>query len=582
MASRNGVRGSKKGRRLLGPTLASRLKNSLPGRTRHQTFLNHSVTGSYLSSLENIKTGRVSKPMDELDLNLQHTTNVREGAAAITEIVDQQVNQGRNAQLSNIEQVNQKADKKLMLPNISANTDDELDGEGFGLEARHFFESSGNAENESFDFGAPLNEDGRLRIRPDIVLDGREYAGIKSTRRAVFEENKDTSGNEDEMGKSASHLEKIGTFLCFDETSEEEEHDCGLQSGSFNDEMVALNKEYKELQKQEEEMLITLKAQGDEDIKKAQAVSSQKMLWDRALEMRISLQKHFFNANRLPQEDVWLNYCRTDTETANAFAQLATSAVQTLDIFADLLKALVDQNSTISWPGETIPAPVKGILKQPGEDGEEIQVECPTNLADAAWEQLNSLYSRIVPFRNSSVDRWQRKTQLSTGAVAAKHKLYAFNQSISQQIATFMEDPSRLTQRMLHKRSSMHVFGMPAGKIKSEQNDATHDATTAMHVNDEVWDDVNPELVDDSEFYEGLLHEFLESSDPTYGNMSLYSVRKLRNKRRKVVDRRASKGRKIRYSVHDKIVNFMAPEPMNLPAMAEILFADLFGQKSQG
>lgn len=36
----------------------------------------------------------------------------------------------------------------------------------------------------------------------------------------------------------------------------------------------------------------------------------------------------------------------------------------------------------------------------------------------------------------------------------------------------------------------------------------------------------------------------------------------------------------FRYNVHEKIVNFMAPQPMNVPPIAPKLFANLFGVKS--
>lgn len=35
-----------------------------------------------------------------------------------------------------------------------------------------------------------------------------------------------------------------------------------------------------------------------------------------------------------------------------------------------------------------------------------------------------------------------------------------------------------------------------------------------------------------------------------------------------------------RYNVHEKIVNFMAPQHMDLPPMAPVLFENLFGLKS--
>jgi protein AATF/BFR2 len=49
-------------------------------------------------------------------------------------------------------------------------------------------------------------------------------------------------------------------------------------------------------------------------------------------------------------------------------------------------------------------------------------------------------------------------------------------------------------------------------------------------------------------------------------------------KKRKAVDRRASKGRKIRYTVIDKLVNFMVPVDMH-PDNSRVasLFSNLFG-----
>ena len=52
-------------------------------------------------------------------------------------------------------------------------------------------------------------------------------------------------------------------------------------------------------------------------------------------------------------------------------------------------------------------------------------------------------------------------------------------------------------------------------------------------------------------------------------------------KKRKQVDRRASKGRKLRYHIQDKLVNFMAPvEPAGHEIAAQ-LFGSLFGGAPQ-
>jgi Apoptosis-antagonizing transcription factor, C-terminal len=48
-------------------------------------------------------------------------------------------------------------------------------------------------------------------------------------------------------------------------------------------------------------------------------------------------------------------------------------------------------------------------------------------------------------------------------------------------------------------------------------------------------------------------------------------------KKRRGIEKGASKGRKLRYDVHEKLVNFMAPTAADLPPMAAQLFSNLFG-----
>lgn len=58
--------------------------------------------------------------------------------------------------------------------------------------------------------------------------------------------------------------------------------------------------------------------------------------------------------------------------------------------------------------------------------------------------------------------------------------------------------------------------------------------------------DGDPELLDDSEFYQQLLREFFETVDPESSEAAFYALKRLQTKKRKIVDRRASKSRKIR------------------------------------
>lgn len=333
------------------------------------------------------------------------------------------------------------------------------------------------------------------------------------------------------------------------EEEEEEEEDIEQNEGQKDTEMEELEKEYSNLRHQEEDLLRSLKRHKDEDLLKGQAVKNQKALWDRTLELRILLQKSFSNSNKLPQEPLRSSFRNSDNAVEQAYSDLITSSKQTLDSLLELQEALLENNPSI--------APV--VDGKDSRNGENASNNSDLE-KDEEWSQIHRMHSRMAPFRDNSIDKWQRKTQVTTGAAAFKGKLHAFNQNISQQVASYMRDPSRMIKRMQLRRSMVGVFG----EVHNEANSNKEEGANV---------EGDPELLDDSEFYQKLLTEIIDASSET----AFYALKKLQTKKRKVVDRKASKSRKIRYHVHEKIVNFMAPEPMVLPPMAPKLFENLFG-----
>lgn len=90
------------------------------------------------------------------------------------------------------------------------------------------------------------------------------------------------------------------------------------------------------------------------------------------------------------------------------------------------------------------------------------------------------------------------------------------------------------------------------------------------------------EVFEDSTFYSLLLKSFLQSASANsqLGGEDLATLRQLK-RRKNSVDRKASKGRKIRYVVHSKLENFMFPTPLgnetaSLSFDSERLFRSLF------
>ncbi|KAJ8633755.1 hypothetical protein MRB53_027091 [Persea americana] len=341
--------------------------------------------------------------------------------------------------------------------------------------------------------------------------------------------------------------------------SEEEEEEMGFEKKELkrDAEMEELEKEYLNLRNQEEDLVKSLTRHKDEDLLKGQAVKNQKALWDKTLELRCLLQKSFSSSNKLPQGNFRSSFC-SDKTVDKAYADLIASSEQTLNSLLELQEALLENNRSI--------APVTNEAGESG-NGEDALNNSDVEI-DEEWLRIHRMNCRLAPFRDSSIDKWQRKTQVATGAAAFKGKLHAFNQNISQQVAAYMRDPNRMIKRMQLRRSTVGVLGeVPDEANKTREEDANVEG--------------DPELLDDSDFYHQLLKEFLDSCDSASSGSAFYALKKLQPKKRKVVDRRASKSRKIRYHVHEKIVNFMAPEPMVIPPYASKLFENLFGQHNQ-
>ncbi|XP_065859189.1 uncharacterized protein [Euphorbia lathyris] len=373
-------------------------------------------------------------------------------------------------------------------------------------------------------------------------------------------ENENLMMEDDDDDDEVEEDEDVDRDEVSHETADESEEDGRMQYDIGKDaEIEDLEKDYMNLRNQEQDILKNLKRHKQEDILKGQAVKNQKALWDKTLELRFLLHKPFSNSNKLPQESVRSSFCDSNEGVSAAYSDLITSSKKTLDSLLELEEALLEKNPSICQSSDGN----SGNSKKLSNNSKSSDVE-----SDEEWSRISEMHKRIAAFRDKSIDKWQRKAQVTTGAAAIKSKLQAFNQNISEQVASYMRDPSRMTKQMQLSRSAVRVFGTAPEELgNANKEDATADG--------------DPELIDDSEFYQQLLKEFFETVDPTSSEMAFYALKKMRTKKRKIVDRRASKSRKIRYNVHEKIVNFMAPRAVNIPPMAPKLFSSLFGLKTQ-
>jgi protein AATF/BFR2 len=139
------------------------------------------------------------------------------------------------------------------------------------------------------------------------------------------------------------------------------------------------------------------------------------------------------------------------------------------------------------------------------------------------------------------------------------------------------------------KRSSYNILGqelLPQEQKNTEGSVAFTNADN-LKTDQEGSKEYSTEIYDDTDYYHQLLRELIERkssdvTDPVQLGRKWLELQKLRSKMKRKIDTRATKGRKIRYVVHSKLVNYMAPVSQSLfseEAKTE-LFNSLFGKGS--
>ncbi|XWS67905.1 hypothetical protein CRYUN_Cryun04dG0044800 [Craigia yunnanensis] len=204
-----------------------------------------------------------------------------------------------------------------------------------------------------------------------------------------------------------------------DDDDEDEEKDNDEEEEDNDGEMEELEKEYKDLHNQEQNILRNLKRHKDEDVQKGQAVKNQKALWDKTLEFRFLLQKAFSSSNTLPQDPVRSSFCASDEGVSAAYSDLITASKKTLDSLLELQEALLENNPSIA---QSLDGNAGQSSKKVSGDSKNLDME-----DDEEWLRISQMNRRMAAFRDKAVDKWQRKTEVTTGAAAIKSKLQAFN-----------------------------------------------------------------------------------------------------------------------------------------------------------
>lgn len=308
------------------------------------------------------------------------------------------------------------------------------------------------------------------------------------------------------------------------------------------------------------------------EMEKGNCIRNQLKLWESFLEMRIKLQKCVVISNQMPQHDTCkefksdADFVRKVDETKTNLTLIMENMLQLKDLLLkqysetrnlyDAKKRKIDRNKDENVnTGESMNEETTFDTERELENENQLSTNGGIEAVEESIPQKclrYNDYNKILQkdhdlyreYRNSVIKKWNDKTWIATGSLNK-----GSGQTTLKQIEFATSDMSKLRKRTRRKRSEYNVVGK---SLSNEDNDGRR------------IQEYDVEIYDDDDFYHQLLRDLIEykssnMTDPIQLSKQWIQLQNMRKKMKKKIDTRATKGRRVRYGVHNKLVNFMAP-----------------------
>ncbi|RPA94714.1 TRAUB-domain-containing protein [Choiromyces venosus 120613-1] len=374
-----------------------------------------------------------------------------------------------------------------------------------------------------------------MKVAGDSSSDGE--SGTDPDNDAILNEEKDT--DEDDSSDVESDLLSHNEDGDEEDEDEDEDED-GEDEDESSDEGAqdADTKRREELKKliteEQKNVVANISKAVKADTEKGTAVKQQQKIFDSLLGVRIKLQKAIVAANSLP----------APSQPAPSHQPVSETYKAAEDAALNLWNTLTDLRCELSS---------SSALKRKHDDAD--------TSTSALWAKMQKLEGEVHINRLSTLDKWSAKTSsVSTGTLARKLNNTAQRGLTATISETLMTDLNRHVQKTRVPRSC---------------------APTKVGSGEDV------EVYDDSDFYQMLLkalvdQRMVDNANSGGASGAIRWTTALRDaKVKKVVDTKASKGRKLKYQVQEKLQNFIAPIANNSWNEHQIdeLFGSLLGQR---
>lgn len=425
-------------------------------------------------------------------------------------------------------------------------------------------------KSQSFYIANSFARKSKLR-KPQAISLGPQYTGSRVSRNVIADDDEDDPfsreyGSDSEEDES----ENVDWNGIFDEEDEDalehnysspdaeedsqsnhsEENEPGVRHNGYAPSVDGIDRtELRKLMADDQKRIAAnLSQSAKADAEKGRAVKKQRTTFDSLLNVRIKLQKALVAVNSIPTAE--------DQEKVS-IGEDAIIAAET---------AAVNLWNNLNALRMSLHAIRTGTKRKFSEFTSSSQL-------DAMWDDVKANETESLPQRNSTLDFWSSKCRTTT-AVVQTRKLNPtpIQQSLSDVLASQLSDMQRLVARTRVPRSCA-----PLQAAKRQPPATNPDA-----------DDLP--IYDDADFYSTLLQSLIsQRSNDTTPSLSALNINfptepwqaAREAKTKKAVDTKASKGRKMKYTVHEKLQNFMAPEDRTSwgERQCDELFGSLFGRR---
>ncbi|KAL5492410.1 BFR2 [Sanghuangporus weigelae] len=297
----------------------------------------------------------------------------------------------------------------------------------------------------------------------------------------------------------------------------------------------------------------TLKRSREEERKKGKAVARQLSLFDSLLDARIRLQKCGTAMNRLPNSSNFPAYL-DESESSDAVNKFLSESLSLADELFDLQENLITTNDEVQ-----VPSRKRRRIDYAAEVNPDWE-----DLVQEHSSHFSELEASFHPHCLATLQKWSNKVLAIAPSALLPSNRTKFSGKNSNQVKSAVQlvDEALLEREKLISRT--RIWRGTSNRLGADPSDLTASKP------EERSEDPAIDIFDDTDFYQSLLRDVIDARSGSGGTTAglegitanWRTVQRHRKKaRQKTIDTRASKGRKLRFEVHEKIQNFMAPAP---------------------